>query len=132
MIGFTLNNLRVIEMLYEEDESEYVSSSLVCNIYPLIMVQRKVKQLFQVIHNKTQNNESNKCFYVDIDFKSESFPFKAIRCLTSFINRYFSRTLWNQQKHFDGFINLKKNESLSLQDHHRFNHIFKFFDPSHG
>ena len=54
MTGFTLHNLRVIEMLYEEDESEYVSSSLVCNIYPLIIVQRKVKQLFQVIHDKTQ------------------------------------------------------------------------------
>ena len=53
MTGFTLHNLRVIEMLHEEDESEYVSSSLVCNIYLLIMVQRKVKQLFQAIHDKT-------------------------------------------------------------------------------
>ena len=71
-----------------------------------------------------KNNEINKCFYVDVDFKSESFPFKAIRCLTSFINRDFSTKPWNQKKHFDPFIHSKKNESLSLKNH-RFNHIFE-------
>ena len=88
------------------------------------MIQCKVKQLFQVVHNKIGNNEINNCFYIDVDFKSESFPIKAIRCLTSFINRDFSTKLWNQQKLFDAFIHPKKNGSLSLKDH-RFNCIFE-------
>ena len=88
------------------------------------MMQCKVKQLFQVIHDKIGNNGINKCFYVNVDFKSESFPFKAIRCLTSFIDRDFSTKPWNRQKHFDAFIHQKNNESLSLKDH-RFNRIFE-------
>ena len=63
------HNLGVIEMVCEEVESEYVPSSLVCNIHPLMMMQRKVKQLFQVILDKIGNNDINKCFCIDVDFK---------------------------------------------------------------
>ena len=52
MTDSTSHNLDVIEMVCEEKESEYVPSSLVCNIHPLMMMQLKVKQLFQVIHDK--------------------------------------------------------------------------------
>ena len=124
MTDSTSHNLGIIEMVWEEVESEYVPSSLVCNIHPLMMMQRKVKQLFQVIHNKIGNNEIHKYFYVDVDFKSQSLPSKAIRCLTSFISRNFSTKPWNRQKYFDAFIYPKKNESFSLKDH-RFNDIFE-------
>ena len=90
MTDSTSHNLGATEMVCEEVESEYVPSFVVCNTHPLMMMQRKVKQLFQVIHDKIGNSEINKCFYVDVDFKSESFPLKAIRCFTSFINRDFS------------------------------------------
>ena len=126
MTDSTSHSLGVIEMVCEEIESEYVPSSLVCNIHPLMMMQRKVKELFQIIHDKIGNTEINKCFYVDVDFRNESFPFKAIRCLTSFINRDFSTKPWNRQKHFDAFIHPKTNESLSLKDH-RFNRIFECY-----
>ena len=43
-----------------------------------MMMQLKVKQFFQIIHDIIGNNEINKCFYVDLDFKSESFPFKPL------------------------------------------------------
>ena len=124
MTDSTSHNLGIIEMVWEEVESEYVLSSLVCNIHPLMMMQRKVKQLFQVIHYKIGNNEIHKYFYVDVDFKSQSLPSKAIRCLTSFISRNFSTKPWNRQKYFDAFIYPKKNESFSLKDH-RFNDIFE-------
>ena len=123
MTDSTSHNLGIIEMVWEEVESEYVPSSLVCNIHPLMMMQRKVK-LFQVIHYKIGNNEIHKYFYVDVDFKSQSLPSKAIRCLTSFISRNFSTKPWNRQKYFDAFIYPKKNESFSLKDH-RFNDIFE-------
>ena len=124
MTDSTSHNLGIIEMVWEEVESEYVPSSLVCNIHPLMMMQRKVKQLFQVIHYKIGNNEIHKYFYVDVDFKSQSLPSKAIRCLTSFISRNFSTKPWNRQKYFDAFMYPKKNESFSLKDH-IFNDIFE-------
>ena len=58
-----------------------------------MMMQLKVKQFFQMIHDIIGNNEINKCFYVDLDFKSEIFSIQAIRYLTSFINRHFSTKL---------------------------------------
>ena len=56
------HNLGAIQMVCEEVEYEYVLSSLVCNIHPVMMMQRKGKQLFQVIHGKIRSNEINKCF----------------------------------------------------------------------
>ena len=55
------HKLGVIQMVCEEAENEYVPSSLVCNIHPLIIMQRKGKQLFQVIHDTSRNNEIIKC-----------------------------------------------------------------------
>ena len=52
MTDSTSHNVGVIEMVCEEVQSEYVPSFLVCNIHPLMMMQCKVKQLFQVIHEK--------------------------------------------------------------------------------
>ena len=59
MTDSTLHDLGVIEMVCGEVQSEYAPSSLVCNIHPLMIMQRKVKQLFQVIHEKIGNNEIN-------------------------------------------------------------------------
>ena len=114
MTDSTSHNLGVIEMVCEEVESEYIPSSLVCNAHPVMMIQRKVKQLFQGIHDKIGNNEISKCFFVDIDFKSESFPLKAIRYLISLINRGFLQNRQIDKNHFDAFIHQKKKESLSL------------------
>ena len=52
MTDSTSHNVGVIEMVCEEVQSEYVPSFLACNIHPLMMMQCKVKQLFQVIHEK--------------------------------------------------------------------------------
>ena len=107
MTDSTSHNLGVIEMVCEEVEIEYIPSSLVCNTHPLMMMQRKVKQLFQGVHDKIGNNEISKCFFVDVDFKSESFPLKAIRCLMSFINRGFLQNRRIDKNHFDAFIHPK-------------------------
>ena len=61
MTDSTSHNLGFIQMVCEEVEN-YVLSSLKCNIHPLMMMQRKGKQLFQVIHYKIGINEINKCF----------------------------------------------------------------------
>ena len=40
--------------------------------------------------------EINECFMVDVEFKSESFIIKSIRCLSNFINQEFSAKPWNR------------------------------------
>jgi len=61
--------------------------------------------LLKLNENCTQQND-------DVDFAQEDFITKAIKCLTSFINKNYLAKPWNQQKHFDGFISPKVNESL--------------------
>ena len=80
--------------------------------------------LFQEIHDALGTNKIKDCFITEIDFKHESFIYKAINCLCSFINGDYSSKPWNRQQHFDAFISPKKNESLSLKDHW-FNRLFE-------
>ena len=108
MTDSTSHNVGVIQMVCEEVENEYVPSSLLSDIHPLMMMQHKGKLLFQVIHDKIRNNETNKCF-TSMLISKVNLPFKAIRCLIFFMNRNFSTKPWNRQKHFDAFIHPKKN-----------------------
>lgn len=124
MTDSTAHNIGVIQKVCEDLESENVPKSLVCNIHPLMMFQRKVKKVFQIIHDAIGSAKIKECFLVDIEFHNESFIVKAITCLSSFINKDFSAKPWNRQSHFESFIAPKKNESLSLKDH-RFNRIFE-------
>ena len=82
-----------------------------------------VLQVFQEIHDAFGTNTIKDCFIADIDFRHESFIYKAIACLCSFINHEKSAKPWCYQEHFDLFIAPNKNESLSLKDH-RFNRVF--------
>ena len=88
-----------------------------------MMFQRKVKDVFQEIHDTIGTNAIKDCFLVDVDFRNESFIFKAIHCLIALISSDYSSKPWNRQSHFDSFIQPKKNESISLKDH-RFNRLF--------
>ena len=88
------------------------------------MFQSKVKGVFQLLHDTLGKDRIVDCFLVDVDFAGEDFITKAIKCLTSFINKDNSAKLWNRQKHCDSFIAPPKNESLPYKDH-RFNRLFK-------
>ena len=100
-----------------------VPSALVCHVHPLMMFQRCVKTVFQDIYNAIGNDSIKECCVTDIDFRNESFIYKAIACLCCFINSDYSSKPWNRQEHFDAYIHPKKNESLSMKDH-RFNGLF--------
>ena len=124
MTDSTAHNIGVIQKVCEDFESLHVPNSLVCNIHPLMMFQRQVKKVFQIIHDAIGNAKIKECFLVDVEFHYESFIVKAITCLSSFINKDFSAKPWKRQSHFESFISPKKNESLSLKDH-RFNRLFE-------
>ena len=121
----TEHNMGVIEKVCEKLEVESVPDSLVCHVHPLMMFQKQLKLLFQEIHDALGNNSVKECFLTDVDFRHESFIYKAIECLCSFINKEKSAKPWCYQQHFDVFIQPKKNESLSLKDH-RFNRLSSY------
>ena len=110
-------------MVCEEVENEYVLSSLKCNIHPLMMMQHKGKQLFQVIHDKIGNNEINKCFTSMLISKVNLFHSKPLdvshpSLIETFLqNRGIDKNILMP-------LSIHKNESLSLKDR-RFNRIFK-------
>ena len=55
-----------------------------------MMFQRKVKQVWQDIHDAFGTNTIKDCFITDVDFRNKSFICKAVNCLCSFINKDFS------------------------------------------
>ena len=124
MTDSTAHNIGVIQDVCDELETDSIPDSLICHIHPMMMFQRKVKAVWQEIHDAFGTNSIKDCFITDVDFRNESFICKALACLSSFINKDFSSKPWNRQEHFDAFISPHKNESLSLKDH-RFNRIFE-------
>ena len=98
--------------------------ALTCNIQPLMMMQRKVKEVFRLLHDTIGADKVKECFLTDIDLANEDFVTKSITCLTNFINKDYSAKPWNRQSHFDQFIKPRKNLLITLKDH-RFNRIFE-------
>lgn len=123
MTDSTSHNLEVMENVCERHGVE-PPKSLLCNVHPLMMFQRKVKEIFQLLHDTLGKDKIVECFLVDVDFANEDFITKAIKCLTSFISKDYSAKPWNRQKHFDSFIAPKENETVSYKDH-RFNRLFQ-------
>ena len=123
MTDSTSHNLTVIEKVCDHFEARH-PKALLCNIHPLMMFQRKMQEVYQLLHDTLGKDKIVDCFLVDVDFVGEDFITKAIKCLTSFIIRDYSAKPWNRQKHFDSFIAPKVNECISYKDH-RFNRLFQ-------
>ena len=68
-----------------------------------MMMQRKVKEVFRLIHDTIGSDKVKECFLTDIDLANEDFITKAITCLSNFINKGYSAKTWNRQSHFDNF-----------------------------
>lgn len=122
MTDSTSHNKGVIELVCQELNVEQIPATLLCNVHPLMMFQGKIKELCQEIHDLLGNKKINDCFMVDVEFKSESFIIKSIKCLSNFINRDYSAKPWNRYNHFAAFIKPKENKAISLKDH-RFNRL---------
>ena len=67
MTDSTAHNLGVIQDLCVELETVCVPDSLICNVHPM-MFQRKVKQVWQEIHDAFGTNTIRDCFITDKDF----------------------------------------------------------------
>ena len=122
MTDSTSHNLNAVEQVCEDLDVDEVSSTMLCNVHPLMLFQRKIKDMCQQIHDQIGKQKLNDCFLVDVEFRNESFVVKAIKCLTNFINRDYSAKPWNRSSHFEDFIKPKANMSLSFKDH-RFNRL---------
>ena len=103
------HNLGVIEEVCAELQTDSVPDSLVCHVHPMMMLQRKIKAVWQEIHDTFGANIIKEFFSSNVDFRNEFFTYKAITCLCSFINSDYSSKPWKHQQHFDVFISPKKN-----------------------
>lgn len=54
-----------------EFETEKVPDSLIFNVHPMMMFQRKVKQVWQEMHDAVGTNTIKDCFIIDEDFQNE-------------------------------------------------------------
>ena len=116
MSDSTAHNIGVIEEVCEELEVTDIPLTLTCNVHPLMMFDRKMKELCQHIHNHVGGEKLSDCFLVSVDFHNESFIYKAVKCLSNFICKDFSAKPWNYSTHFGEFISPKENVTLSLKD----------------
>ena len=122
MTDSTSHNVGVMDLVCEEENVSDVPPQLFCNVHVLMLFQSKIKYLCQQIHDHLGKQKIKNCFLVDVDFQSESFVVKAIKCLSNFINREYSGKPWNRSQHLSDFIKPKENMSISLKDH-RFNRL---------
>ena len=72
MTDSTAHNLGVIEDVCSKLQVENIPDSLVCHVHP-VMFQRKVKDVWQEIHDAFWTSTIKDCFITDIDFCHESF-----------------------------------------------------------
>lgn len=124
MTDSTAHNLEVMESVCKEYGVK-APKALTCNVHPLMMMQRKIKEVFRIIHDEIGASKIKDCFLTETDFANEDFITKSITCLSNFINKDYSAKPWNRQSHFDNFIKPRKNRSVTLKDH-RFNRLFAF------
>ena len=85
----TAHNFKVMGKVCEDEGVENNPLVLLCNSHPLLMFQRKIKESCQELHDMIGKNRIKQCFLVDIDFHSESFVIKSIKCLSYFICEEF-------------------------------------------
>ena len=90
MADSTCHNLGVIEEVFADLQTGSVPDSLVCHVYLTMVFQRKIKAVQQEIHDVFGANTIKECFLTSVDFCNESFIYKAITCLCSFINIDYS------------------------------------------
>ena len=112
MTDSTSHNLEVVGMVGEELQVEHIPKTLLCNVHPLMMFQGKMKELCQDIYNSLGSKKITECFLVDVEFKNELFVIKSLKCLSNFIQDYYSKP-WNRSGHYALFIAPKENRSRS-------------------
>ena len=99
-----------------------IPQQLFCNVNPLITFQNKIKELCQKIHDNLGKQRIKECFLVDIEFQSESFVIKALKCLLNLVNSDYSSKPWNRSHHLSDLIKSTVNISASLK-HRIFNRL---------
>ena len=112
------HNLGVVEEVCKDLNVKEVPGSLLCNVHPLMVFDWKMKKEFcQKLHGFLGREKLADCFLVAVDFRRESFPIKAIKCLSNFICKDFSaKPWWDYSSHFGEFIKPKQNVTVSLKD----------------
>ena len=60
------------------------------------MLQGKIKELCEQIHDSLGKKRIGECFLVNMEFRNDSLVIKSLKCLSNFINRDYSAKPWNR------------------------------------
>ena len=85
MTDSTAHNIGVMNLVCDALNVENMPQQPFCNVHPLFMFRNKIKELCQKIHDSLGKRRIKKCFLVDVEFQSELFVIKALKCLSNFI-----------------------------------------------
>ena len=117
----TSHNLEVTEGVCKIFEVDNIPGKRPCNIQPFMMLQGKIKELYQETHNSLGKRRIDECFLVDVEFRNKTLVIKSLKCLSNFISRDYSAIGSMKSRihysHFSSFIHPKENYSLLLKDH---------------
>lgn len=90
-------SLLVIELVAEEREFDHIPKTLLRNVHPLMMLQGKIKKLFQDIHNSGGNKKITDFFLANVEFKNESFTKKSLKLISEVYPILLTKIIhWNR------------------------------------
>ena len=76
MSDSTAHNLGVVEEICKDLNVKETPGSLVCNVHSLMVLDRKMKELCQKLHDCLGGEKLVDCFVVDVDFEEKIFLLK--------------------------------------------------------
>ena len=76
MSDSTAHNLGVVEEICKNLNVKETPGSLVCNVHSLMVLDRKMKELCQKLHDCLGGEKLVDCFVVDVDFEENLFLLK--------------------------------------------------------
>ena len=106
MSDSTAHDFKIMEVC-EDEGVETNTLVLLCNIHPLMMLHRKIKEFCKELQDMIGKIKIKECFFVNSDFQSEPFNIKSIKCLLNFITEGYSAQLCNRCSQFGEHIKPK-------------------------
>ena len=111
----TLKDLEIttLKIISAASGHKYTKQDILCKIiHPLMMLQGKIKELCQEIHNALGNKKINECFLIDVEFKNESSVVKSLKVSFKFHQSgLFSKTM--EQPFFQFYQTKRKPFTIS-------------------
>ena len=93
MTDNTSHNLNVIEQVCKDLNVENVPGQLLCNVHPLMLFQKKIKEMCQQIHNELGKQKVSDCLRSILTLKMNHLSLKQLDALPTSSVEIFQQNL---------------------------------------